>query len=80
MLTRLRRWGNSLGLRIPRPFAQQADVTEGSEIDLSLEKGRLIVTPVRKARYDLEGLLAGITRRNRHPEWDSGDSRGRETL
>ena len=39
--TKIRKWGNSLGLRIPRSFAAQAQVEEGATVDLSVENGRL---------------------------------------
>ncbi len=32
MQTTIRKWGNSLGLRIPKAFAEEAGVSAGSEI------------------------------------------------
>ena len=37
MQTKVQKWGNSLGLRIPKSFAEQAGVEAGSEVDLSVE-------------------------------------------
>ena len=37
MVTRILKWGNSLGLRIPKSFALQAGVKEGSSGEIALE-------------------------------------------
>lgn len=78
MQTRIRKWGNSLGLRIPKSFAEEAGVQAGSEVDLSVEDGLLIVRPARGPRYDLKGLLSGVTPGNIHREVDTGKPVGRE--
>ena len=80
MTTKVRRWGHSLGLRIPRSFAREAGVDDGSEVALSVERGRLVIRPVRPARYTLEMLLEGITRSNLHAEADTGKPVGRERI
>ena len=78
MHTKVRKWGNSLGLRIPRSFAAEAEVEEGSTVDLSVEDGSLLVRPVRTRRYALADLLKGVTPRNVHREVSTGGPRGRE--
>lgn len=35
MLTKVQKWGNSLGLRIPRSLAADAKVQPGSMVDIS---------------------------------------------
>jgi antitoxin MazE len=78
MQTKIQKWGNSLGLRIPKSFAEQAGVEAGSEVDLAVEDGELIVRPARRPRYDLKRLLGGVTARNIHREIDTGQPVGRE--
>ncbi len=78
MRTKIRKWGNSLGVRIPKAFAQEAVLAEGSAVDVSVSEGRIVVTPVAVRRYALETLLAGVTRENRHAEITTGRPRGRE--
>lgn len=79
MQTKIRKWGNSLGLRIPRAFAAEARVEEGSTVDLSVENGSLLVRPVRARRYVLRELLKGANSRNLHGEVATGEAVGRET-
>lgn len=78
MQTKIQRWGNSLGLRIPKSFAEEAGVQAGSVIDLVVKNGELIVRPVRRSRYALKDLLSGVTPDNIHGETDTGSPVGRE--
>lgn len=77
MLTTIQRWGNSLAVRIPKPFALQTDLSENSEVDISLEGDRIVLSPATK-EWKLDDLLAGITTRNTHKETSWGDRAGSE--
>jgi antitoxin MazE len=78
MLARIQKWGNSLGLRIPKALAEDANVAEGSDVELNVENGSIIVTAQRKMRYRVKDLVAGITPENMHGEIDTGPPVGRE--
>ena len=71
------KWGNSLGLRIPRGLAEDAGLAEGSVVELRLEDGRLVAEPVMVEK--LVALLARVTAKNRHRELLVDSPRGRET-
>jgi antitoxin MazE len=77
MRTRVQKWGNSLAVRIPKPFAEGAGLQPSSEVEVSLEKGEVRLSPVRR-RWKLRMLLAGVTKKNLHTEVDSGRAVGRE--
>ena len=77
MRTRVQKWGNSLAVRIPKPFAEGAGLRPAAEVEVSLEKGAVRLTPVRR-RWRLRQLLSGVTKRNLHPEVESGSAVGRE--
>jgi antitoxin MazE len=79
MVTKIQKWGNSLGLRIPKGVAQGARVREGTTVTLAVSNGRLIVAPLETRAYELETLLAGITRTNLHGAVESGHPVGRES-
>ena len=78
MQTMIQQWGNSLALRIPKAFAQQAKVKKGSRIKLTVEKNRLVMEPIEKKPVTLKELLAGVTPENIHPETDWGKPMGKE--
>jgi antitoxin component of MazEF toxin-antitoxin module len=46
METAVQRWGNSLALRIPRTYAVETGISEGSEVELTLKSGALVVRPI----------------------------------
>jgi antitoxin MazE len=70
MVTTVQRWRNSLAIRIPKTFAAQANLDEGSRVEVSIEGGRIIVAPARM-QWQLNDLVKKISRANLHPqvEW-----------
>lgn len=80
MLTKVQKWGNSLGLRIPKSQAEEVGVEAGSTVEIIARKGALVIRPVRKRRYRLSSLLRKVTPRNTHSEVDWGEPVGREAL
>ena len=78
MNTKIQKWGNSLGLRIPKSFAEEAGVEAGSEVELSVKDGQLVVTPTRRRKYQLRDLLRKVTPANLHDEIDTAGPVGRE--
>ena len=65
MSTTIQKWGNSLGVRIPKHLAQQARLKEGAEVEIAAVDDRIIITPV--AVPTLEELLTEI-KPNSQPE------------
>jgi antitoxin MazE len=72
------KWGNSLGLRLPKSVAREAEVDEGDTVDVSVRNGAIVVRPSRPT-YSLQRLVAKITPRNRHDETDWRGPVGHET-
>ncbi len=75
--TQIAKWGNSLGLRLPKAVAREARIDEGDIVDVSVENGAVVIRASRPT-YSLEQLVAGITARNRHDESDWGTPVGHE--
>lgn len=78
MRTKIQKWGNSLGLRIPRALAEEAGVGAGSEVDVSILGGDLVVKPAKRVKYRIRELLRQITAKNIHAEVDADAPVGRE--
>jgi antitoxin MazE len=78
MKSSMQRWGNSLAVRIPKSFAVEIGVEQGSPIEISLQDGRLLISPVPAPRLNLEDLLDAITEENRHPEVEVKGRLGKE--
>lgn len=75
MQSRIQKWGNSLGLRIPKAIAQQAGLNEGTTVDFSVRGNTIVINP---RRYSLEKMLLQITPDNVHKEIDTGAIVGKE--
>ena len=78
MKTRLQKWGSSLALRIPKPFASEIGLERNSTVEISLVDGRLVVAPVVEPVLTLEHLLAQVTEDNLHGEIETGSAVGKE--
>jgi antitoxin MazE len=76
--SRVQKWGNSLAVRIPKPFANEVGLLRDSDVDISVSEGKLVVSPVGRPTYRLEDLVSGISKRNRHGETSFGAARGKE--
>lgn len=77
MKTKIKKWGNSLALRIPKPYAEEMALREDDEINIEVRDGRLVIEPVA-SKYSLKDLLARVNETNLHGEYESGPPRGRE--
>jgi antitoxin MazE len=75
MIGHIRKWGNSIAIRIPKAFARQLGLNINIPVLLSIENGRLIITP---QRYSLEELLVQVNETNIHQEINPGNPLGRE--
>jgi antitoxin MazE len=84
MNTKIKKWGNSLGVRIPKEILENLGIKEGFEVEV-IEKGRSIeLKPVYKnnlkKKYTLDELLAGMDKNNRPELIDWGPSVGKEII
>lgn len=78
MKARVQKWGNSLAVRIPKSFAEEAGLQADEAVELSLVGGALVVRPIKPQPLTLEQLLLGITDENVPGEWDTGPAVGKE--
>jgi len=78
VVIKILKWGNSLGLRIPKAFAKEAGVDEGSDVDISLDGDQIVIRRASTLRYRAEDLVSEIREDNIHEEIETGDAVGRE--
>lgn len=50
MLLQLNKWGNSVGLRIPKELREELDLEVGSELNIKIEDKKMILVPARKKK------------------------------
>ena len=78
MRQRVKMWGNSLSLRIPRSIAEELHLQPDSEVEISVRESRLVIEPVAPPVYDLDQLLSMVNPQNLHGETDWGPPVGKE--
>ncbi len=76
MTVRVQKWGNSLGVRIPKALARQSDIREGAELEVLCIDEQVILRPVKVP--SLKQLLARAKRQNRPDLVDWGKPVARE--
>jgi len=79
MQVKISRWGESLGVRIPKDLAAQVGVASGSSLEATVEEGRIVLTP-SVPRYRLAELLKDTTPEALRESFEWDEPRGREIV
>lgn len=76
MTTTVKKWGNSLGVRIPKKIADALHMASGTEVDIEIRKQEIII---KNHQSGLDELLEQITPSNLHKEsFYADDKQGNE--
>lgn len=78
MTVTIRRWGNSLAIKLPKPLAEEAMLTIGSQVEIERTPQGLLIKPATKRPHDtLKELLAQCKGKTSPPEveWDCAEDR-----
>ena len=78
MEIKVQKWGNSLAIRIPKIYAKEINIDQGSAITINREDNKLILEPKQKEEK-LKALLSKITKENIHDEVETGEGVGNES-
>ena len=65
MQTQIQKWGNSLGVRIPKDIADRLCIKNGVMVNVEISDHNIIIAPVTS---ELDLLLNNITDANLHSE------------
>lgn len=76
MTVAIKKWGNSLALRIPKDIAQTLQIENDSLLELNIKDGALIIEPQNETL--LESLVSGINADNLHTVVETGKVVGNE--
>lgn len=74
----LKKWGNSLAVRLPKEIISNIDLHENSKVKLNILDGSIIATPVKEPKITLDSILEGITPENYGKVIDFGKPEGKE--
>ena len=72
----VRKWGNSLGIRIPSLITREFSLKDGSLVDI-IDKGKeIVIKPIQKNK--LSEMLEKINEQNLHKEIETDEPVGKE--
>jgi len=76
----VQKWGNSLGVRIPKAIAEQVKLRNGTPVEVTANGGVITIRAARRRKYTLQKLLAKAKGPNPHGELHKDGPVGRETI
>ena len=73
METKVQKWGNSLGVRLPKSITQKRDIKEGTRVVLSESNNQIVIEVLKDEHPSLRDLLKEVSDSNIHSvtNWDS---------
>lgn len=81
MVTRIQKWGNSQGLRLSKNLLEDACLSVGDDVNITINNGLIVIAPVRTVRgkLSLEELVSRIPKDYKPEEMDWGGPEGGES-
>ena len=78
MKSTVQKLGNNLAIPIPETFANEINLSIGTEIYIVIIENKIQIEPVKKSRPFLDDLLSKVTDENIHQEINIGPPVGKE--
>lgn len=77
--TKVKKWGNSLGVRLTNAVAATTGITDDTEVEIVTRGRAITITPLKKQKkMTAEDLFEGVTPENVHGEIEWGPDIGLE--
>jgi antitoxin MazE len=80
MVTKIQKWGNSQGLRLPKQVLEDARIAVGDDVDVTSRDGMIVIAPARRVRgkQSLKELVSRIPENYEPGEVNWGEPVGKE--
>ena len=73
----VKKWGNSLGIRIPNLIARELSLEDGSFVDINDRGKEIVIKPINK-KNKLSEMVSKINEQNLHAEVETTGPVGKE--
>ena len=80
MVVQVEETEKGLAVILPEEVVQDSQLSAGSRIDLTVNDDKIQIVPVRRSKYRIEDLMAGVTDENLPEKIDFGPPVGKELL
>ena len=67
MTVKLQKWGNSMGVRIPKSIIEKVNLEENDELIIEQQDGKIVIFPAKK-KLSLSDMMDQVTPANLHGE------------
>jgi antitoxin MazE len=78
MVSKVRKWGNSQGLRLPKHVLESADIFVGDDVEVIPQEGQIIIKKVSRRKSDLAEMVSRMPRNYKAREESFGKPVGKE--
>ncbi|MFL6213843.1 MAG: AbrB/MazE/SpoVT family DNA-binding domain-containing protein [Blastocatellia bacterium] len=78
MVSKVQRWGNSQGLRLPKHILESADISVGDNVEVISQEGQIIIKKVAKRKFNLAEMVSRMPRNYKAREESFGKPLGKE--
>ncbi len=80
MISKVQKWGNSQGIRIPKNLLKNTQIEIGEDVDISIKAGKIIIKPTNKikGRYSISDLASKMPKEYNPKEENWGIPVGKE--
>ncbi|MGL4609163.1 MAG: AbrB/MazE/SpoVT family DNA-binding domain-containing protein [Trueperaceae bacterium] len=76
MMTKVQRWGNSQGLRIPKELLETANITIGDDVHILAKEGKIVIE--KRKKFDLKDMVSRMPKKYEVEEISLGKPMGKE--
>lgn len=77
MKTKIQKWGNSLGVRLPKNITEQKALKAGTGVSVIIKNNQIVIEPIEE-EMSLESLLSSVSKANLHVETEWSGVHGNE--
>jgi len=78
MVSKVQRWGNSHGLRLPKHILESAEISVGDNVEVIPTEGRILIKKVATRKFNLAEMVARMPRTYKVREKSLGGPAGKE--
>jgi antitoxin MazE len=78
MVSKVQKWGNSQGLRLPKHILESADISVGDNVEVISQEGQIIIKKVAKRKFNLAEMVSRMPRNYKVREESFGEPVGKE--
>ena len=78
MVSKVQKWGNSQGIRLPKNVLESAHLAIGDCVAVESHEGKIVITKVSKSKFNLAEMVAQMPRTYKVHEESFGEPMGKE--